>query len=50
VVSSVSKTTSLGGVVQWGLGGGSAMMDARRVVALSGVVVASTTRLARSIP
>jgi hypothetical protein len=46
----VEDDKSRGGVVQWGLGGGSAMMDAHRVVVLSGVVVASTTRLERSIP
>ena len=40
-----STTTSLGGMVQRGLGDGRGMMDARRTVAPSGVMVASTAGL-----
>jgi hypothetical protein len=42
-------TTSLGGMVQQGLDNGRMMMDARRVVASSGIVVASTAGLTRSM-
>jgi len=44
-----SLTASLGGMVQRGLGDGCGMMDARRAVAPSGVVVASTAGRARSM-
>jgi hypothetical protein len=40
---------SLDGMVQWGLDDECGMMDARRVVALSGIVVASMAGLARSM-
>jgi hypothetical protein len=40
---------SLGGVVQRGLGDGRVLLDARRVVELSGVMVALTAGLARSL-
>jgi hypothetical protein len=40
---------SLDGMVQWGLDDERGMMDARRVVALSSIVVASMAGLARSM-
>ena len=40
--SLASTTAGLGGMEQRGLAGGRVMMDERRMVALSGVVVAST--------
>ena len=36
-------TAGLSGMEQWGLAGGRVMMDERRMAALSGVVVASTS-------
>jgi hypothetical protein len=42
VESTSSTMACLGGVAQWGLGDGSGLMGARRMVAMSGVVVAST--------
>ena len=42
VPSLASTTAGLGGMEQRGLAGGRVMMDERRMVALSGVVVAST--------
>ena len=42
VVSDTSTTTGLSGMEQRGLAGGRVMMDGRRMVAISGVVVAST--------
>jgi hypothetical protein len=44
-----SLTASLGSMVQRGLGDGCGMMDARRAVAPSGVVAASTAGRARSM-
>ena len=41
--SGTLTTAGLGGMEQRGLAGGRVMMDDRRMVALSGVVVASTT-------
>jgi hypothetical protein len=41
IFSRARMPVSLGGMVQWGLSGGCVMMDARRMEALSGVVVAS---------
>ena len=43
VASGTSTTAGLGVMEQHGLAGGRVMMDERRMVALSGVVVASTT-------
>ena len=42
VVSDTSTTAGLSGMEQQGLAGGRVMMDERRMVALSGVVVALT--------
>ena len=42
VVSDTSTTAGLRGMEQWGLAARRVMMDERRMVALSGVVVAST--------
>ena len=42
MVSDTSTTTGLSGMEQRGLAGGRVMMDERRMVALSGVMVAST--------
>jgi hypothetical protein len=44
-----STTTSLGGMVQQGLDDGRGMMDARRVVESSGIVVALMGGLTRSM-
>ena len=49
VVSSESKTAIPSDVVQRGLGDGLMLMDARRTMALSGIVMASTTGLPRSM-
>ena len=45
--SNMSTTASLGGVAQQSLGAGCVMMVARRLDMLSGVLVTSTTCLAR---
>jgi hypothetical protein len=42
-------TSSLGGMVLWGLGGRCVMMDVRRVVEPSGALEASTTGLAKNM-
>ncbi|KAE8787458.1 Tetraticopeptide repeat domain containing protein [Hordeum vulgare] len=42
MASTIWTTTSLGGKVSWGFSAGYHLMEARRSVALSGVVVAST--------
>jgi hypothetical protein len=47
--STTSTTLGLGSVAQWGLGVGRMLMDSRRAEALSGVMVALTGRLARSL-
>ena len=46
-MASTASMTSLDGLVQWGLDGGRVMMDARKMVALSSVMVASMANLAR---
>ncbi|EMS49670.1 hypothetical protein TRIUR3_15125 [Triticum urartu] len=50
VVSDTSTTAGLSGMEQRGLAGGRVMMDERRMVAWSGVVVASTVAVAASYP
>jgi hypothetical protein len=45
--STASKTPSLGGVVQWGLGDGCVKMNSHRAGAPSGVMVASMASLVR---
>ena len=47
VASTTSTMTSIGGVVQRGLGDGRGVMDSHKVGALSGAMVASTANLAR---
>ena len=49
VVSTASLTTSGGGMVQLHIDDGCGWMDERRVVELSGAMVASTAGLARSV-
>ena len=49
VVSTASTSSKFGGMVQRGLGDGCVLIDACRVVAPSGVVVASTAGLAKDM-
>jgi hypothetical protein len=46
-VSSTLTMSNLGGMAQWGLDCGRAMMDSCRAVALSGVVVVSMAGMVR---
>jgi hypothetical protein len=48
-VSAVPESSSLGGMVQRSLGDGRSVMDARRMVVSSGVVVTLMAGLSRSM-